>query len=132
MPREYKKSDCINCGEFKFIAAKGACRACYNRYRRNGTFEKQRKRNICSVEGCEKNVVTRGLCDAHRKMQERRGTTESSRPEDWGKRTKHPLHTYWMDIKRKETINLCAEWAEDFWEFVVQLKIDQAKIISCV
>jgi hypothetical protein len=97
---------------------KGFCLACYYRNKKNGTPDYQRVRNTCSVDNCNRFVVTNGLFDSHRKMLERKGTTESSRPNDWGSRSSHPLHVYWCDLKRRETSNLCKEWQEDFWGFV--------------
>ena len=39
---------CSNCGRADHYYAKGLCRACYDRLRRNGTFEKQYSRGIGS------------------------------------------------------------------------------------
>ena len=39
---------CTNCGRTDHYYAKGLCRTCYGRMRRNGTFEKQYQRGIGS------------------------------------------------------------------------------------
>ena len=39
---------CSNCGRADHYYAKGLCRSCYDRLRRNGTFEKQYSRGIGS------------------------------------------------------------------------------------
>ena len=118
MTRIHKVQECDYCKQEKTIAAKGLCRACYGRLRNNGTCEKVRKRNTCKIDGCDKFVVTKGLCDAHRKRLARYGTTDSLRPDDWGEREKHPLYVYWNDTKRRNTLNICDEWVNDFWSFV--------------
>ena len=110
--------NCGFCDKSVSQLVKGLCKSCYYRQKRNGTLEYQRTKSVCTVDGCERYVVSHGLCDTHRKMRDRRGTTESSRPSDWGKRTKHPLHVYWVDLKRKITLNLCEDWKQDFWGFV--------------
>ncbi len=117
--RKYKEKECIHCKQVKKIAAKGLCRACYYRLNKTGSLEYQRKGkiNICSVEGCTDRVVSNGLCDKHRKSMERHGKI-NHRPSDWGERQKHPLYHYWSDTKRRETLNICEEWKNDFWSFV--------------
>lgn len=122
MSREYKKDNCVNCGEFKYIAAKGACRACYNRFRRNGTFEKVKVKNVCNIKGCDNFVVANGLCDKHRKRLSKHGHTNNTRPKDWGKREKHPLYKYWVDVVRRTSHLLSDEWFDDFWQFVEDVK----------
>lgn len=77
-----------------------------------------RKRNTCRMDGCNKDVMSNGLCDKHRKRVSRNGITQSTRPTDWGQRTKHPLYTYWCDTKRRETLNIIDEWISDFWSFI--------------
>lgn len=129
MTRIYKEAVCTYCKETKLIAAKGLCRACYQRWRNSGKLEYQRKgiRNICNITGCDKHVVTNGLCDSHRKRLERYGQTDSLRPVDWGKKTKHPLYIYWNDTKRRETLNISLEWKNDFWSFVDTVKVRPSK-----
>lgn len=114
---------CSHCSKVG-VVAKGYCEACYRRQKKTGSLEYQRKgiRNICDIDGCDRHVVAHGLCDSHRKRVLRYGTTDSQRPTDWGQRTKHSLHTYWVDTKRKETLNMCDEWRNDFWVFVGDVK----------
>ena len=76
-------------------------------------------RSICSVPGCEKKIVSKGLCDMHRIRFKKHGHLETTRPQDWGKRDSHPLHNTWCwRIKRGD---LCDEWKNDFWTFVKEL-----------
>lgn len=76
-------------------------------------------RNICSVSGCEDFVVSKGLCDKHRKRLLRHGHVRLIRASDWGSREKHPLYGTWHQIKRTRTrSSICEEWIEDFWSFV--------------
>lgn len=79
-------------------------------------------RNTCKIEGCDRFVVTNGLCDAHRKRLARYNQLESLRPADWGQKEKHPLYRYWMDTRRRETLNICDSWKTDFWSFVSDIK----------
>lgn len=86
---------------------------------------------VCSISGCEKKVVARGLCDMHRKRLSRHGHTDQTRPADWGEREKHPLYNLWNSLLRrcrevghKDYVNygargimVCERW-EDFWCFV--------------
>jgi hypothetical protein len=118
--RKYKEKECVYCKQTKKIAAKGLCRACYQRQQKTGSLEYKRKGkvNYCKVEGCDKKIISNGLCDPHRKMMARRSSTESSRPSDWGLRQKHPLYTYWNDVKRRSILNISNEWSDDFWDFV--------------
>lgn len=122
MSRVYKVDNCLFCRESKTIAAKGLCRSCYQRQKKTGNCEYKRVKNICSEEGCNDYVVTKGLCDKHRKRLSRYGQTKTLRPDDWGEREKHPLYVYWSDTKRRETLNICDEWVSDFWSFVKCVK----------
>jgi len=118
--RKYKEKECVHCNKVKKIAAKGLCRACYQRQNKTGSLEYQRKGiiNICTEEYCSGNVVSNGLCDKHRMRLERYGQLDTLRSDDWGTRTKHPLYIYWTDTKRRETLNISKEWKENFWSFV--------------
>ena len=86
---------------------------------------------VCSVSGCDKKVVARGLCDMHRKRLSRHGHTNQTRPSDWGERTSHPRYKAWdsmlrrcEDPKHKDYVNygargisVCDRW-HDFWAFI--------------
>jgi hypothetical protein len=71
----------------------------------------------CSVVGCHKIVLARGLCDMHRKRLDRHGHTEQTRPSDWGAREKHPLYKTWAWMLRSRPNDICARW-RSFWPFV--------------
>lgn len=118
--RKYKAKECTHCKKVKKIAAKGLCRACYGREKRTGSLEYKRKGiiNKCKINGCDNNVMSQGLCDKHRTNLARNGDPISSRPADWGARQNHQLYSYWHDTKRRETLNICSEWVDDFWLFV--------------
>lgn len=88
----------------------------------------------CSVDGCDKPSVAKGLCDKHRKRLARHGHIEATRPADWGDRTAHPLYKMWHGMIRRceeETnksfvnygargITVCDEW-KDFWAFLADM-----------
>ena len=122
--RTYIESECVYCKKVKTIAAKGLCRACYQRQQKTGKLEYQRKGiiNKCTVDGCDSNVISHGLCDKHRTNMKRNGSPVSTRPKDWGKREKHPLYHYWSDTKRRETLNIVELWKNDFWAFASCVK----------
>ena len=72
----------------------------------------------CEVDGCNNPVVAYGLCDKHRKRLSRHGHLKNTRPDDWGKREKHPLYNTWCWMKKMEAkYSVCDEW-KDFWKFV--------------
>ena len=124
MSRTCKEAECGFCKQVKKIASKGYCSACYSRLQKTGSLEYKRKGviNICTVENCGNRVVSHGLCDKHRVNLKRNGTAESTRPDDWGKREKHPLYIYWNDTKKRESLNICDGWKYDFWFFVSCVK----------
>ena len=103
--RKYKEKECVYCKQTKKIAAKGLCRACYQRQKRTGSLEYQKKGvvNTCKIDNCNNNVMSNGLCDKHRTNLKRNGSPESTRPLDWGDRQKHPLYMNWADTKRRQT-----------------------------
>lgn len=117
MHREYEVVECFNCKKAKPVAAQGLCRTCYQRWRRYGSFEPRvRERSICAVEECDRFVVSHGFCEKH---WDRVATTgdpnKTLRPEDWGKRRKHPLYHSWRNARAE--IGVVKQW-EDFWKFV--------------
>lgn len=71
----------------------------------------------CHVHNCVAQAVSHGLCDTHRKRLSRHGTLENTRPNDWGRREKHPLYKSWCGLIRDHKFNIPKEW-HDFWEFV--------------
>lgn len=70
----------------------------------------------CSVHGCSKRAVAKGLCDTHRKRLARHGSVEQTRPNDWGTREKHPLYKSWNWLRRNQK-PYSTEWS-NFWQFV--------------
>lgn len=67
----------------------------------------------CSVEGCDREKRSSGLCQKHYNMQYRHGRTEKVNA---GNKRSHPLYMIWFE--RKDRGSLCEEWAADFWTFV--------------
>lgn len=72
----------------------------------------------CEIHNCTKPAVSRGLCDTHRKRLARNGTTESTRPSDWGSKEKHPHYKAWCNLRRHHAESMPASWYSDFWSFV--------------
>lgn len=72
----------------------------------------------CGVIGCSAPVVARGLCDSHYRRLKRHGHTESTRAEDYGKRSAHPAYSSWKAIRRSYGTEIPKEWKTDFWAFV--------------
>lgn len=74
--------------------------------------------NVCEVIGCDKPVVAYGLCDMHRKRLSRHGHLKQTRPDDWGKKEKHPLYNTWTWMRKMSLkYSVCEAW-DDFWKFV--------------
>ena len=77
------------------------------------------QRPTCVVPGCggaQKNL-TSGLCGKHESRMRAHAAFDSPRPLDWGAREDHSLYKTWVWHKRGVG-GMCAEWKEDFWEFV--------------
>jgi hypothetical protein len=72
----------------------------------------------CYLHNCTKAAVSKGLCDTHRKRVERHGSTEPTRPLDWGSKEKHPSYAAWCNLRRYHRDAIPAGWAASFWEFV--------------
>lgn len=117
--REYKVDECVGCKQSRYIAAKGLCRRCYARVQRNGTLEKVRKRTLCRVYECDRNVVSNGFCALHwHRVQTTSDPNKTLRPEDWGVRGKHPMHAAWVYAKYHGGVS--KRW-ESFWNFVADV-----------
>lgn len=115
---------CQCCKRDIVIAARGLCRACYSRWRKNGTTEYQRKGKItiCQIKDCSNHAVSHGLCDKHRKRLERHNHTENTRPEYWGAKEKHPMYGSWCWLRRKQpSAPVVKEWLDDFFQFVIDV-----------
>jgi hypothetical protein len=74
----------------------------------------------CYVHNCTAQAVSHGLCDTHRKRLSRHGTLEATRPNDWGRREKHPLYKSWCGLIRYHKFNIPEPW-QDFWTFVKEV-----------
>lgn len=126
MPRKYADGVCTVCGQTKPVAARGMCRACYNRWRENGTagYVRQFRDKTCRVEGCENRAHGQGLCTKHLQRLRRTGTIEegrsytvSAKPEDLI--SQHDLYPIWREFKRPNNPRpVVDEWREDFEAFV--------------
>jgi hypothetical protein len=49
---------------------------------------------------------------------QRHGEVDAARPDDWGKREKHPAYKAWCGLRRYYRHDMEQEWKEDFWAFV--------------
>jgi hypothetical protein len=68
----------------------------------------------CSV--CKAPSVAKGFCDKHYRRWSKFGnTTATLRPDDWGKREKHPLYGQWAWMNRSD--GRVERW-DDFWLFI--------------
>ena len=72
---------------------------------------------ICLIPGCQSPIKARGLCQTHYMRERRNGTTEQTRPKDWGARDKHPLYERWKSMRRLKGAKAVDAW-DDFWQFV--------------
>lgn len=71
-------------------------------------------------EICGAPSAARNLCAMHLKRWQRHGHTEQTRPNDWGKREKHPLYVVWSRLKNQTGSSRVPEW-DDFWRFVSEI-----------
>lgn len=115
---------CKHCG-FEKVVAKGFCGKCYALNKKYSSPEKRRKINYCSVEGCDKRVSTKGLCDTHFKSRMRQ---EANEQYDFS----HPLYGSWVSMKNRcynqnnhdyrwygaVGITVCDRWRNDFHAFI--------------
>jgi len=72
----------------------------------------------CHVHNCTKPAVSKGLCGTHRKRVARHGSTEQTRPADWGTKEKHPKYKAWCNLRRYHQNAIPETWASNFWAFV--------------
>jgi hypothetical protein len=72
----------------------------------------------CCVVNCDDQVVAKSLCRKHYMRVQRTGEVDDSRPDDWGKRNKHPAYKTWCNLRRYHRQGIPASWLEDFWKFV--------------
>lgn len=72
----------------------------------------------CHVHGCTQPVVARGLCRKHYMRVHRHGDVGETRPDDWGKRDKHPAYSAWCNLRRSHRLDIPETWRKDFWAFV--------------
>lgn len=115
---------CSFCNRDKTIVARGYCNACYQRWRKTGSVEYQRwgKRQVCHIGGCDREAVSHGHCDTHRKRLERHGHIEETRPDDWGAKNRHPLYNSWAYVRRHRARHpMCASWENDFLQFAMDV-----------
>jgi hypothetical protein len=75
----------------------------------------------CCVVNCAKDVVAKALCRMHYMRVQRTGEVDENRPDDWGKREKHPAYKVWCNLRRYHYQNISSEWLKDFWKFVADV-----------
>jgi len=72
----------------------------------------------CHAINCNHPAIAKGLCNTHYKRLYRNGHIENTRPQDWGKREKHPAYKSWCNLVRYHRHRIPVEWLNDFWSFV--------------
>ncbi len=72
----------------------------------------------CHVHSCTQPAIARGLCRKHYMRVQRTGDVGESRPNDWGRREKHPAYKSWCGLRRYHRLDMQESWREDFWSFV--------------
>lgn len=115
---------CMNCHREMTIAARGLCRACYSRWQKRGTtdYAPKRERTFCQIDGCDSPVVSHGLCDMHRLRLQRHGSLETTRPDSWGAKHKHPLFHAWAWMRRhRASSGIDPRWENDFLQFATDI-----------
>lgn len=115
---------CISCKRDQKIVARGYCRACYQRWNKNGStdYRPRRQRNFCQIKDCGAPVVSNGLCDKHRQRLIKHGHTEQTRPDSWGAIENHPLRNAWHWMRRHRGRHpISPEWENDFLQFVMDV-----------
>lgn len=106
------------------LAADMLCRACYSRWKKNGTFEYKvkGKYQICSVRGCDTRMHAKGLCTKHYTRLQSHGHLEGTRPDSWGAKLKHPLYNAWSNLRRHSVQHRVEQvWLDDFLQFVADV-----------
>lgn len=72
----------------------------------------------CSCENCYNPIVAKGMCETHYRRVKKHGDPNKARPDDWGKREKHPLYDSWCWMRKmRGRTTIEPEW-DDFWKFV--------------
>lgn len=77
-------------------------------------------RPLCVIQNCgqhQKNL-TSGFCGKHEFRARRHGSTEQTRPADWGSREAHPLYQTYHAARRNTAAGMVPEWRESFWRFI--------------
>jgi hypothetical protein len=72
----------------------------------------------CHVHNCTQPEIAKGLCRTHYMRVKRHGNVDEGRPDDWGKREKHPAYSAWCNLRRYHLLDMQDSWREDFWAFV--------------
>lgn len=85
----------------------------------------------CHVHNCTQPVVARGLCRKHYMRVKRHGDVDETRPDDWGKREKHPAYKAWCNLRRYHLQDMSPEWVNDFWAFVKDVPEKPEKSSAC-
>lgn len=133
--------DCSKLGCIKSVFANGLCHSHYDEERKQnlplcshdgcdvpshakGLCNKhyrqilQKTKPLCSIDGCGRHQQTSGLCNSHYRRKLRHGSSDITRPSDWGAKGKHPLYYSWGQVKKKRGYaEVDSRW-DDFWLFV--------------
>lgn len=75
----------------------------------------------CCVVNCSEPVVAKDLCRKHYMRVQRTGEVDENRPDDWGKREKHPAYRAWCGLRRYHLNDISSDWVNDFWKFAADI-----------
>lgn len=110
---------CVGCGETKVLKIKGACAACYQQFKRTGSYARTRQpRGVCTVEGCDKPAHGRGLCHMHLKRLKVSGSLDDPRADNINLMTNKALYAQWSSYRRKDAYPIVQEWYDSFPAFM--------------
>lgn len=84
----------------------------------------------CHVINCTQPAIAKGLCRKHYMRVQRHGNVDETRPDDWGKREKHPAYSTWCNLCRSHRLDMQESWKKDFWAFVKDIPERPAQAIS--
>lgn len=110
---------CVGCGATKTLKIKGACAACYQQFKRTGSYTRERQpRGMCTVEGCNKPAHGKGMCGMHLKRLKVSGSLDDPRADNINLMTNQALYAQWSSYRRKGAYPIVQEWYDSFAVFM--------------
>lgn len=117
--------ECAGCHNERPLKARGLCKTCYTRWQKTGSVEYLRwgkKKQQCTIGGCENDVKSKGLCAMHYQRHKKHGHTDITRgffPPEWGNIRLHPAFGQWENFRRADgPRSVVEEWRDDFPAFI--------------